>query len=81
MCFGGLQVTRSKVQIYGDVMFKSHFVAFDAGDMAIGLAPHSIPGGSERSAGVETLSGQAERRYRPTHGVGDRFSNMWDGSD
>jgi hypothetical protein len=39
-CFGGLQATTSSLQIYGDIMFKSQFVAFNGGNNSIGMAPH-----------------------------------------
>jgi hypothetical protein len=39
-CFGGLQATTSDLQIYGDIMFKSQFVAFNGGNNSIGMAPH-----------------------------------------
>ncbi|WYZ44725.1 hypothetical protein EsH8_VIII_000041 [Colletotrichum jinshuiense] len=41
-CFGGLQATTSKLQIYGDIMFKSQFVAFNGGNMSIGMAEHVV---------------------------------------
>lgn len=39
-CFGGLQAIQSDLQIYGDIMFKSQFVAFNGGNNSIGMAPH-----------------------------------------
>jgi hypothetical protein len=39
-CFGGLQATTSSLQIYGDIMFKSQFVAFNGGNNSIGMASH-----------------------------------------
>ncbi|KAE8451729.1 hypothetical protein EG329_003186 [Mollisiaceae sp. DMI_Dod_QoI] len=39
-CFGGLQAIQSSLQIYGDIMFKSQFVAFNGGNNSIGMAPH-----------------------------------------
>ncbi|KAG0646312.1 aspergillopepsin A aspartic endopeptidase [Hyphodiscus hymeniophilus] len=40
-CFGGLQAgTAGGLQIYGDIMFKSQFVAFNGGNNSIGMAPH-----------------------------------------
>lgn len=39
-CFGGLQAIQSNLQIYGDIMFKSQFVAFNGGNNTIGMAPH-----------------------------------------
>lgn len=40
-CFGGLQATTSQPQIYGDIFFKSNFVAFNGGNNSVGIAPHS----------------------------------------
>jgi len=39
-CFGGLQAIQSDLQIFGDIMFKSQFVAFNGGNNSIGMAPH-----------------------------------------
>ncbi|RKF81690.1 Aspartic protease PEP3 [Golovinomyces cichoracearum] len=39
-CFGGVQAIQSNLQIYGDIMFKSQFVAFNGGNNSIGMAPH-----------------------------------------
>ena len=39
-CFGGLQAIPIHMQIYGDIMFKSQFVAFNGGNNSIGMAPH-----------------------------------------
>ncbi|KAI9052856.1 hypothetical protein LZ554_003129 [Drepanopeziza brunnea f. sp. 'monogermtubi'] len=39
-CFGGLQGINSDLQIYGDIMFKSQFVAFNGGNNSLGMAPH-----------------------------------------
>lgn len=39
-CFGGLQATTSDLQIFGDILFKSQFVAFNGGNNSIGMAPH-----------------------------------------
>lgn len=39
-CFGGLQGIQSDLQIYGDIMFKSQFVAFNGGNNSIGMAEH-----------------------------------------
>ncbi|TVY37597.1 putative aspergillopepsin A-like aspartic endopeptidase [Lachnellula subtilissima] len=39
-CFGGVQAIDSSLQIYGDIMFKSQFVAFNGGNNSIGMAPH-----------------------------------------
>ncbi|OLN87572.1 Aspartic protease PEP3 [Colletotrichum chlorophyti] len=41
-CFGGLQATTSKLQIYGDILFKSQFVAFNGGNMSLGMAEHIV---------------------------------------
>lgn len=41
-CFGGLQVSPIRnLAIYGDVFFKSQFVAFNAGNASLGMAPHA----------------------------------------
>ncbi len=40
-CFGGLQAAPKGVMgIYGDIMFKSQFVAFNGGNNSIGMANH-----------------------------------------
>ncbi|KAK1765840.1 penicillopepsin [Phialemonium atrogriseum] len=39
-CFGGVQPTTSDLQIWGDVFFKSQFVAFNAGNNTLGMAEH-----------------------------------------
>lgn len=39
-CFGGIQAISSDLQIYGDIMFKSQFVAFNSGNNSIGFASH-----------------------------------------
>ncbi|KAM0283984.1 hypothetical protein ACHAQH_002179 [Verticillium albo-atrum] len=41
MCFGALQATTSNIQIYGDVMFKTQFVAFNGGNSSLGFAEHA----------------------------------------
>lgn len=43
-CFGGLQMIPPEVttlKIYGDIFFKSQFVAFNGGNNTLGLAPHA----------------------------------------
>ncbi|KAK0670115.1 penicillopepsin [Cercophora samala] len=40
LCYGGIQATTSSTQIWGDVFFRSQFVAFHAGNHSIGIAPH-----------------------------------------
>lgn len=41
MCFGGLQATApGSLGIYGDIFFKSQFVAFNGGNSSLGMAPH-----------------------------------------
>ncbi|KAK3323238.1 penicillopepsin [Cercophora scortea] len=39
-CFGGVQPTTSGLQIWGDIFFKSQFVAFNAGNNTLGMATH-----------------------------------------
>ncbi|KAB5576303.1 penicillopepsin [Coniochaeta sp. 2T2.1] len=39
-CFGGLQPTTSELQIWGDIFFKSQFVAFNGGNNSLGMAQH-----------------------------------------
>ncbi|KAI4125817.1 MAG: hypothetical protein LQ338_004058 [Usnochroma carphineum] len=41
-CMGGMQSNQGQgLQVYGDVLFKAQFVAFDGGNMAVGFAPHA----------------------------------------
>ncbi|PTB65673.1 acid protease [Trichoderma citrinoviride] len=41
-CFGGLQATtQGGLGVYGDIFFKSQFVAFNIGNNTLGLAPHA----------------------------------------
>ncbi|ROW15191.1 hypothetical protein VPNG_02983 [Cytospora leucostoma] len=39
-CYGGVQASTSDLQIYGDIFFKSQFVAFNGGNNSLGLADH-----------------------------------------
>ncbi|KAF7558365.1 hypothetical protein G7046_g5807 [Stylonectria norvegica] len=40
-CFGGLQPTaQGGLGVYGDILFKSQFVAFNGGNKSLGMAPH-----------------------------------------
>lgn len=39
-CFGGVQATTSSLQIWGDIFFKSQFVAFNGGNNTLGMAQH-----------------------------------------
>ncbi|KAI1801774.1 penicillopepsin [Daldinia bambusicola] len=39
-CFGGLQASPAGLQIYGDIFFKSNFVAFNGGNNTLGFAQH-----------------------------------------
>ncbi|RKU39905.1 hypothetical protein DL546_001146 [Coniochaeta pulveracea] len=39
-CFGGVQGTTSSLQIWGDIFFKSQFVAFNGGNNTLGMAQH-----------------------------------------
>ncbi|KAK4202373.1 penicillopepsin [Triangularia verruculosa] len=41
LCYGGIQGTTSTTQIWGDVFFRSQFVAFHGGNHSLGMAPHS----------------------------------------
>ncbi|KAK1456443.1 eukaryotic aspartyl protease [Colletotrichum melonis] len=56
-CFGGLQATTSKLQIYGDIMFKSQFVAFNGGNMSLGMAEHVV--NSQQAAAPAAGAGAA----------------------
>ncbi|OHW95921.1 eukaryotic aspartyl protease [Colletotrichum incanum] len=53
-CFGGLQATTSKLQIYGDILFKSQFVAFNGGNMSLGMAEHIV---NSQQAGAAPATG------------------------
>ncbi|KAI0832249.1 acid protease [Hypoxylon sp. FL0890] len=39
-CFGGLQATSVGLQVYGDIFFKSNFIAFNGGNNSLGFAQH-----------------------------------------
>lgn len=41
-CYGGIQSNLNNgINVFGDIMFASQFVVFDAGGMRIGFAPHA----------------------------------------
>ena len=40
-CFGGVQAIDSDLMIFGDIFFKSNFVAFNNGDNTLGFATHA----------------------------------------
>ncbi|KAI1103821.1 acid protease [Jackrogersella minutella] len=40
-CFGGLQATPAGLQVYGDIFFKSNFIAFNGGNNTLGFAQHA----------------------------------------
>ncbi|KAI1340224.1 acid protease [Xylariaceae sp. FL0016] len=39
-CFGGVQATTAGLGVYGDIFFKSNFVAFNGGNNSLGFAQH-----------------------------------------
>ena len=42
VCFGAVQSNGgANLQIYGDIFFKSQFVAFNSAGPSIGVAPHA----------------------------------------
>jgi len=42
-CFGGVQSNGgAKIQIYGDVMFRSQYVVFDGGNKQLHIAPKNM---------------------------------------
>ncbi|KAK4465383.1 penicillopepsin [Cladorrhinum samala] len=41
LCYGGVQPTVSKQQIWGNVFFRSQFVVFHGGNSSLGMAPHA----------------------------------------
>ncbi|KAF6805673.1 eukaryotic aspartyl protease [Colletotrichum sojae] len=75
-CFGGLQATTSRLQIYGDIMFKSQFVAFNGGNMSLGMAEHIVNSqqgaaapDTNNNAGSTTTSGSRRRSVAATGGL------------
>ncbi|KAJ2902527.1 penicillopepsin [Zalerion maritima] len=41
-CFGGVQSSPVNLQIWGDIFFKSQFVAFNGGNNTLGMAEHAV---------------------------------------
>ncbi|CAJ2512565.1 Uu.00g055800.m01.CDS01 [Anthostomella pinea] len=39
-CYGGLQASPAGLQVYGDIFFKSNFIAFNGGNNSLGFATH-----------------------------------------
>ena len=40
-CFGGVQPSPIDLFVYGDIFFKSQFVAFNNGNNSLGMAVHA----------------------------------------
>ncbi|KAF3351485.1 hypothetical protein VD0002_g2845 [Verticillium dahliae] len=69
MCFGALQATTSDVQIYGDVMFKTQFVAFNGGNNSLGFAEHADGQGRPTQLGKQQQQKQGTGETQPLRGV------------
>lgn len=64
-CFGGLQGSGASFMVFGDIFFKSQFVAFNGGNNSVGVAPHVEP--INRKLGAREL---IRRMLGRCHGAG-----------
>ena len=67
-CFGGLQGSGASFMVFGDIFFKSQFVAFNGGNNSVGVAPHVEPINAQLEA--RGLVGKVKRMFGWCHGVG-----------